>query len=85
MEEMATKTTALAAEKELKKAQTQLATAKQAEQETKEQASQMASQKEKEIAELRAALAEAKKRELNPGEFGWYTNLWKQRTSTTTQ
>lgn len=52
MEEMAAQTTALAAraytaEKDLKKAQTLLAAAKQAKQDAKEQASQMASQKDK--------------------------------------
>lgn len=75
MEEMATQATALvarahSAEKELKKVQVQLITVRQAKHEAKLQANQLVDQKEKEITKLQAALAKARRRELNPGEFG---------------
>lgn len=75
MEEMATQAIALAsrahgAEKELKRVQAQLAEARQGQQKAEEEAKLVASQKEAIISGLRAELAEAKKKELNPGEFG---------------
>lgn len=77
IEEMATQTTAIAtrahsAEKDLKKVQARLAASEQAEQQANEQVSQLADQashKDKEIAELKTVLVEAKKREINPGNF----------------
>lgn len=73
MEEMATQAIALAsrahgAEKELKRVQAQLAEARQGQQKAEEEAKLVASQKEAIISGLRAELAEAKKKELNPGK-----------------